>query len=292
MSNPEVRGASNRPPGTDATGDHESVSTGIQLHTLRELDASLPETIRRVGEAGFDGVEFAGQFADADLDAVAAALADAGVEPVAAHVDWVRLHEEFDTVVERYTAVGCHRIAVPHLSIDQVVTDGAVRDTADYLARLGARFCDRDVRFYYHNGPHDLGPLFSDHGLGAVLSLGPVAGLVGERATTLLDAVAHPPPGRIAQRTPLGRIYVRTTGRSLRFEVDVGSVAMAGYDPAVVLDLVGDRLDLVHLTEGADVESTMRAARRNDAEWVIYEDDDPDDPEAALRRAGAALVDR
>ena len=273
-------------PGTDR------VKTGIQLHTLRDLDASLPETIRRVGNAGFDGVEFAGTLANADLDAVETAMHEADVEAAAAHVDWPDLRTDLDGVVERYTRLGCRRLVNPHLGIDQVISDGAVRDTADQLARTGARLADRGVEFYYHNAPHDLRPQFREDRLGGLLSLGPIPALFGDRATALLDAVAHPAPDEIRERTALGQIYTRTVDRSLRFEIDVGSVAMAGYEPGTVLDLVGDKLDLVHLTEGADVESTVRAARRNDAEWAIYGDDHPDDPAVALRRGADALVDR
>ncbi|WP_436926264.1 sugar phosphate isomerase/epimerase family protein [Halosimplex amylolyticum] len=286
------RAAASQQSATAADRDQQTVRTGIQLHTLRDLDASLPETIRRVGEAGFDGVEFAGTLEDADLDAVESAMADSGVEAAAAHVDWPTLRDDFDGVVERYARVGCHRLVNPHLGIDQVISDRAVRDTADELARMGARLANRGVEFYYHNAPHDLRPQFRDDRLGGVLSLGPIPALVGDRATNWLDRVAHPDPDSIADRTALGQIYARTVDRSLRFEIDVGSVAMAGYRPDTVLDLVGDKLDLIHLTEGADVESTMQAARRNDVEWVIYEDDHPDDPAAALRRGAEALADR
>lgn len=267
------------------------LNTGIQLHTLRDLDASLPETIRRVGEAGFDGVEFAGTLADADLNAVTAALSDADVEAASAHVDRPALESDFEGVVERFQAIGCDRIVIPHLGVEHVVTDRAVRDTADGYARLGARLADRGIDLYYHNVPHDLRPHFRADRLGAVLGLGPIPEIVGDSATDLLDSLTAVGPDEIAERTALGQIYTRTVGRSLRFEIDVGSVAAAGYQPEAVLDLVGDRLDLIHHTEGADVDATLRAARRNDVHWIIYENDHPDDPAAALQRGAEVLVE-
>lgn len=281
--------AAQRPSVDDA--DQQTVRRGIQLHTLRDLDAPLPDVIRRVGEAGFDGVEFTGTLEDADLDAVRSAMAEADVEAVAAHVDWSDLQADLDGVVERYGELGCRRLVNPRLGVDQIISDRAVRDAADELARMGGRLADRGVAFYYHNAPHDLRPQFRDDRLGGILSLGPIPALVGDRATGLLDSLAHPAPEDIADSTAIGQIYARTVDRSLRFEIDVGSVAMAGYRPDAVLDLVGDKLDLVHCTEGEDVDATLRAARRNDAEWVIYEDDHPDDPEAALRRGAEALVE-
>jgi sugar phosphate isomerase/epimerase len=291
MSKSNVRGrAADRKSASQGEHGDIQIRTGIQLHTLRDLDASLPETIRRVGEAGFDGVELSGTLEDANLDALSAALSDAGVEAMSGHVDQSALESDFEGVVERYRKVGCDRIAIPHLGVEHVVTDRAVRDTADEYARLGARLADRGIQLYYHNVPHDLRPHFREDRLGAVLGLGPIPEVLGDRATGLLDSVTSVDPNDIADRTALGQIYARTVGRSLRFEIDVGSVTMEGYNPDDVLDLVGDRLDLIHYTEGADVDATLRAARRNDVSWVIYEDDHPDNPAAALRRGTEALV--
>ena len=276
------------PPETDRP--EAEIRTGIQLHTLSDLDATLPETIRRVGEAGLDGVEFAGTLADEDLDAVRSALEDADVEAVAAHVDWPTLQDGLDDVVETYTALGCRRLVNPHLGIGDVVSDRAVRDTADRLARMGARLAERDIEFYYHNAPHDMRPTFRHDRLGALLALGPMPALVGEPATQLLNTVTRT-NARTIESTAVGQIYRRTVDRSLRFEIDVGSVAMAGYDPEAVLDFVGDKLDIVHHTPEVNAAATMRAARRNDVEWVVYEDDHPDDPAAALRRAAETLVE-
>ena len=290
-SNERERAEANQQSASRAEGRDSQVQIGIQLHTLRDLDASLPETIRRVGEAGFDGVEFAGRLEDADLNDINAALSDADVEAASAHVDRPMLKSDFEGIVERYLAVSCGRIVIPHLSIEHIVTDKAVRDTADRFARLGARLADREIQLYYHNVPHDLRPQFREDRLGAVLGLGPVPEILGDRATGLLDYVMNVRPSEITERTALGQIYTRTVGRSLRFEMDVGSIAMAGYNPDHVLDLVGNRLDLIHYTEGADVDATLRAARRNNVPWIIYEDDHPDDPEAALRRGAEALVE-
>jgi sugar phosphate isomerase/epimerase len=94
----------------------------------------------------------------------------------------------------------------------------------------------------------------------------------------------------VREDTVLGQVYTRTIGRSLGFEVDVGSVAAGGYDPETVLDAVGDRLELVHFTEGADLDSVLRAAERNGVPWVIYENDHPEDAATTLQRAAETFV--
>ena len=263
---------------------------GMQLHTLRDLDATLPETIRRVGEAGFDGVEFAGTLADVDPAAVADALAEAGIEPIAAHVGMADLETELDAIVRRYDAIDCRRLVVPHLGPDWFVTERTVRDAADRLGRLGGRLADQDVQFYYHNAVYDLKPLFADRGVGAVLGLAPVASRIGSYATAVLDAVASPSLAEFPDRTGLGRLSQRTLGRSVRFEVDTGAVAAAGFPQGAIIDFLGDRVDMVHLTADVDRTAVLEAARRNGVEWIVFEDDHPEDPETTLRQAANGLL--
>ncbi|WP_128476279.1 hypothetical protein [Halorussus pelagicus] len=57
----------------------------IQLYTLRDLDDSVPDLIRRVGETRFEGVEFAG-LGESDPGEIRDALDDAGLDAAAAHV--------------------------------------------------------------------------------------------------------------------------------------------------------------------------------------------------------------
>lgn len=277
--NAHQRSVSDRQDSAAGAADRE-FRTAVVLDTRREGDTSLPERIRSVGEAGFDGVEFTGGLDAADADAVSTALADADVEPVATQVDRADLLGDLDGVVERVTAVGCRRLVVAGVGVEHLVTDRAVRDVADELARLGARLRDRGVELCYRNRRRDLRPQFGDSGVGAVLGLGPVAGLVGDRATAALDAATPSNSERVRAETALGQLIARTTGRSLGFEIDTGAVAAAGYDPVQVLALAGDRVTAVGLSPAVDTEAVIRAAHYSDVEWVVP----GADTETALQR--------
>jgi len=75
------------------------MQTAIQLYTVRDVEKPLPEIIADVGEADFDGVEFAYRVEDADRDAVRTALDDAGLQAASAHIGIDAIEADLDAVV-------------------------------------------------------------------------------------------------------------------------------------------------------------------------------------------------
>lgn len=89
----------------------------------------------------------------------------------------------------------------------------------------------------------------------------------------------------------------------LGFEVDVGWVAVGGEDPVAYIDRYADRIEMVHLKDMAvdarefreighgtvDLHGCAAAARDADAEWLIYEHDEPANPAESIE-TGAKFV--
>lgn len=239
-----------------------AMRTAIQLFTLRDLDRPLPELLELVAETDLDGVEFAG-LDGADPGRVAAICSDLGLSVAGAHVPIEELSGEFEATVETYSALGCDTLVVPLLDEGDFESAGAVSGTAERLDGFARRLLAQDRRLCYHN--HDF----------------EFAALDGGDAFDRLVAET----GEVA------------------FELDVGWAKAAGRDPAAVLDALSGRVPLVHLKDveadageptelGAgdlDPAACARAADRAGAEWLIYEHDEPDDPEASLFH-GAELL--
>lgn len=231
----------------------------IQLFTLRDLDAALPDLLARVGETAFEGVEFAG-LGESDPGEIRAALDDAGLEAAAAHVGVQELDADLDGVVETYRRLDCDRVVVPYLDESHFASEDAVVDTARRLSELDDRLADRDVRLGYHNHDHEF------------------VALDGRSAFELL-----------ADETDVD------------LELDVGWATAAGYDPTDLLADLRGRVPVVHLKDVAgdrpvelgdgdvDAEACVRAAREAGTEWLVYEHDEPDDPEKSLEHGAATL---
>jgi len=296
-------------------------SPAIQLYSLRHLDEPLPSVIRRVADVGFEGIEFATRFADdnVDVEACAHAIDETGVEPIAAHVGLGELEADPEAVARRYSLVGCDRLVIPHLPLAHYRTPERVQRLARRLDALGARLADYDVQLVYHNQVHDFLPVTRPGVLGQLLTavnprtpgLSTVQtgiGLVGDR---LYDELTSYPRNVDVERTALGHLVATTDPETLAFEIDVGSVVGAGYDPREVLSYVGDRAPLVHVKDVAvdgrpgpladvesvepgegllDVPGAVAAAEDAGAEWVVYEHDSPADPITTLRNGADAFA--
>ncbi|WP_049969611.1 sugar phosphate isomerase/epimerase family protein [Haladaptatus cibarius] len=235
--------------------------TAIQLYSLRELDESLSDLLARVGETEFDGVEFAG-LDDANPADVADALDTAELGVAGAHVPFEELEANPADVVETYRKIGCHRLVVPYLDESHFDSEESAVETAHRLDDLAERVAEAGAELSYHNHDHE----FVE---------------IGDR--TAFDAF-------IAES-------------DLNVELDVGWVAARGCDPTSLLDCLSGRTPLVHLKDTADgvpvelgdgdvdMEACADTARSVGAEWLVYEHDSPDDPEASLLHGAERLTE-
>lgn len=291
----------------------------IQLYSLRHLDEPLPSVIRRVADVGFEGVEFATRLADADIGAVADAIAETGIEPIGGHLDLAAIEDDPEEVARRYSIVGCDRLVIPHLPLAHYRTPERIQRLARRLDALSARLADHDARLLYHNQPHDFLPVTRPGALGRLLTaVNPrspglsrpqiALGLVGDR---FYDELTNYPRGVGVDRTAFGHLVTTTNPETLEFEVDVGAVVGAGYDPREVLEYVGGRAPHVHLKDVAvdgrpgpladvesvepgtgllDIPAAVDAAEDVGAEWIVYEHDSPADAITTLRNGADALA--
>lgn len=248
------------------------VHIAVQLYSLRALDAPLPALLDRVGEAGYDGVEFAYRVREPPIDDVLAALDRNGLDAASAHVpiealedvpaEW--LEGEFEATLDLYDRLGVDTLVVPWLDPEHFQSAAAVDAAAARLNDLAAAVDAEGVRFAYHN--HD------------------------QEFASVDGAPA------------IERLLARTDDR-LGFEVDVGWALAGGADPAALIDEHADRITHVHagdvdvergesvaLGDGdVDLDAVVASARNADAEWLVYEHDDPSDPIASIEQGADAL---
>ncbi|MEY7850610.1 sugar phosphate isomerase/epimerase family protein [Natrarchaeobius sp. A-rgal3] len=241
------------------------VQTAIQLYSLRDIDASLPDVLDLVGETAFDGVEFAHRVRsdDVDIDAVLAALERNDLESAAAHVGLEALEGEYEAMTELYDTLGCETLVVPWLDPEHFASKEAVADAAKRLEAVGADLAEDGFDLHYHNHDQE----FVDLGEG----------------TAMDELLARAP--------------------AVGFEIDLGWARAAGVDPVEIVDEYADRIAYAHfadadaeamacveLGEGdLDVEAALEAVRRADVEWYVYEHDEPEAPRESLAHGAETL---
>jgi sugar phosphate isomerase/epimerase len=279
----------------------------IQLYTLRDFDTELSDVIHRVADAGFEGVEFAHRIRESSPVSVKEALRTRGVEPVGAHVELPLLRSEFDELLGRYEILGCSRIVLPHVSNDYFRTTEGVESLAEELDTLGSRLDDRGFELVYHNTHQNLFPTLDQFGLDSLLDVGSIPDGGWNHIADALGRVFRF-DGADLGRTGYGRLVAETDDENVTFEVDIKNVVAAGFDPAAVLDFVGDRLSMVHVadidrsrlfppqydsvdpgTGMVDIQRAVDLSLESPADWVVFEHDSPSDPEKALEQGVATL---
>ena len=247
------------------------VDIAVQLYALRSLDAPVPELLDRVGAAGFDGVEFAYRVRESPIDEVLATLDRTGLDAASAHVSIAALEGEYAETTAFYERLGVDTLVVPWLDPEHFETASAVDAVAERLDDLARRLAADGFRLAYHNHDHEF---------------------------VTVDVVSEG-----ADEVPAMERLLSRTGSGVGFEIDVGWALVGGADPAALIDRFADRITHVHAADadvgrGAsvalgrgdiDFDAVIASAQRADAEWLVYEHDDPDDPLDSIEHGAAAL---
>lgn len=280
----------------------------IQLYSVRELPGSLADIVHRVGEAGFEGVEFANRFEEEDIDEIATALEDADVEPAAVHADLSDVEAAIDgnnDLLERCDVVGCDRIVIPHLSPRHFRTQVATRDLSHRLRDVASELDTVDIDLGYHTIRYDLWPMFPDQ-VEPLMDVTPFEILLNNlaRGRSLLRRNGT---GEIPSRTGFWNLLAQTMPEELFYELEVGEVIAAGFEPSRAFELATDRVQMIHLRDVAptgrfgtyedvphgdgvvNFENVIESAREAEVEWVVFEDELDRDPETKIEE-GATLL--
>jgi sugar phosphate isomerase/epimerase len=254
----------------DEDDEQEGTSVAIQLYTLRNLPDSTLDLVRRAGAVdnnggpGYDAVETAG-LGEASTDEMNTALEQTGLEAAAGHIGLGALQgDSFEETVETYTSIGVDTFVVPYISPDDIDTVEKVEALAEQMNEVAARLEDHDARLGFHN--HD--GEFQEIGDGTY---------------------------------PL-EVFDETLAEGVIFEIDVGWVLTAGYDPAEIVREYSDRTELVHMKDMKDGEfyeigegdvdmAEVAEAARSEAnvDYLIYEHDQPANPAGSVATGAGVL---
>jgi sugar phosphate isomerase/epimerase len=236
---------------------------GIQLFTLRDLHERPSELVRRVADTAFRGVElYDPQFdtlAADDAEPCRSALDETGIEVVGGHVRIERLETELEETLSTCRTLDIGHLVIPTYEQTAFASKEGIESAATRLATLSHELAAEGVELLYHNHTFEF------------------------------DEVN----GR-----PAIESFVENAGELFGFEPDTGLARHAGYDPLVLLEQVGERAPLVHLTDTkldgnetlhvdpgrgiVDLETYVDLAHRNGVEWLIYENGRTETPVESL----------
>lgn len=232
----------------------------VQLWSVdAEMRRDVLGTLRALARLGYRSVEAAGWHGLAPI-AFGKAVGDAGMGCTSAHIPFGRLAADTDAALGEARDAGCCWAVCPspepraplaaRLDWNTALTRAMTRDDwlrhAETLDRVGARAATRGIGLAYHNHAAEFARYGDVSGLDLLLS--------------------------------------GTSPANVRLELDIGWAAVAGQDPAKLIERLGRRVALLHLKDARRDGATRIPAPAGDGliDWKAVL--------AAARRAGVAAA--
>jgi len=220
---------------------------GIQLYTVREHtdDTQFKETISRLADMGFQGIEFAWRFGGMEPDALADFLKSARLECCGLHTSLDALLDPADKNYAYALACGARFITTSLAS-----STAEFKELAPKLEKAGSVARGKGLRLTYHNHHQEFTSLVD-----------------GVRAQDYL--IRHTAPGLVELELDIG--WIKKGGEdSMAYWREHGNRApqihLRDYDPKT--DKVTD------IGKGfIDLSAVMAQARDFNTAWLIYEQD-------------------
>jgi pentose-5-phosphate-3-epimerase len=201
-------------------------SVALQIYSIRDFaEKDLKESLRKVKEMGYDGVEFAGLYGHAPAE-VKCMVEELGLIPVSAHVSLDEMLADPDKVIGGYKEIGCKYIAVPYLNEDRRPgTDRFAQTIKDIemLASVARKF---GIQMLYHNHDFEFKKVDGEYGLDVLYQSVPSDLLQTEIDTCWVNVAGEDPADYV-----MLKIEVET--RNLE---DVAKVIATGKVNRIMLD--------------------------------------------------------
>jgi len=225
---------------------------GAQLFTLRDHTKTLDEirrTIDRVRKMGYVAVQ-ASALGPIEPTELASICSAAGVQIVATHINYQRICDEVQAVIDEHQLWGCRHVAIGGLPQEFRNREGFSRFAVE-ASEAARPLIDAGLTFSYHNHSFEL--------------------------------------ERFEGRTGLDILCDESDPEVFSFEIDTYWIQHGGANPVTWLDKLADRMHIVHLKDLAmdgaqqlfaevgegnlEWGPILAAGKRAQIEWYLIEQD-------------------
>ena len=190
----------------------KTLPVAVQVYSVREdAEKDFAGTMKKIKEIGYEGVELAGLYGKKPSE-IKAAIEDAGLVAVSAHVPFQELVADMEGTIAQYVEIGVKYIAIPYLMEEDRPGTPKFEGNVKLFEEIGKACKAHGIQTLYHN--HDF-------------------------------EFIKMPDGRYA----LDYIYDTIPADPLQTELDTCWVKVAGEDPAAYIRKYSGRSPVVHLKD-------------------------------------------
>lgn len=267
-----------------------SLPIALQLYSVRnELSSDFENSIRKIKDFGYDGVEFAGLHNQKPLY-IKSLLEQVGLNPISAHVSLDEMLKDTDKIFETYSYLGCKYIAVPYLPEQRRPNNAMFNQTLKDIELLGRKAKQVGLQLLYHNHDFEFVKIGDKFGLDVIYESISEDLLKTELDTCWIKVAGQNPVEYIrkyAGRAPVVHLkdfYKKETMRQVKMYDLIGVAS----DQEKASDV--DTFGFVPLGFGMqDIPSILYASVDAGAKWVVVEQDMPQKGRTALECARLSI---
>ena len=252
-----------------------ALPVAVQVYSVRDsAEANLADTLRKIKEMGYDGVEFAGLYGYAP-EYIKGLIDALELIPVSAHIPLDEMLADPDKTFAAYQTIGVKFAAVPYVTPERRPGAEKFFETIDEIAKLGEIAKKYGITLLNHNHDFEFKKVDGEYGLDVLYSKVPKEFLETELDTCWVNVGGEIPAEYIAKysgRTPV---------------VHLKDFYMTGKLPKHLYQLIGinegeaeedteSNFEFRPVGHGMqDMPAILAAAEASGAQYVVVEQDEP-----------------
>ncbi len=251
-----------------------SLPVAVQLYSVRDsVETDMEDTLRRVKEMGYEGVEFAGLYGNSP-ERIKSLCTEIGLNPISAHIPLDEMLTDPDKTFDAYRTIGCKYAVVPHVAEERRPGGELFEETIKALAILGKKAGEYGMTLLYHNHDFEFKKVGDEYGLDYMYRNVPADLLATELDTCWVNIAGENPAQFIKKyngRTPV---------------VHLKDFHISGKLPKHLYALIGvedenrenesSSFEFRPIGHGMqDIPAILSASLESGAEWVVVEQDEP-----------------
>ena len=251
-----------------------ALPVAVQVYSVRDsAEANLADTLRKIKEMGYDGVEFAGLYGYSP-EYIKGLIDGLGLIPVSAHIPLDEMIADPDKTFAAYQTIGVKFAAVPYVTPERRPGAEKFEETIEAIAKLGEIAKKYGITLLYHNHDFEFTKVDGEYGLDILYKRVPKEFLETELDTCWVNVGGEVPADYIAKysgRTPV---------------VHLKDFFMSGKLPKHLYALIGideeekedepSTFEFRPVGHGMqDMPAILAAAEASGAQYVVVEQDEP-----------------
>ena len=248
---------------------------GVQVYSVRDdAEKDLRGTLVALKEMGYDGVEFAGLYGHKPED-VRDMCKEIGLNPISAHVAYEEIMGDIEGTMAAYKTIGCKYMAIPYLAEGKRGGDPVWPEIKENIKKIGAAANAAGITLLYHNHDFEFIQYDGKYMLDDLYDTVSADLLQTELDTCWVNVGGEDPAEYLKKytgRSPVVHLKDFTGSRN------AATYQLIGLEGDQRKAAEGEKFSLRPVGYGVqDIPSIVAAAEVAGSEWLIVEQDNPDD---------------